>query len=243
MMVSYIIIEDERPAYEELKRMVSQMRPDYRLAGWADSIEQAGMLMSSGNVDLIFMDIHLADGLAFDLFADMECEIPVVFTTAYDRYALDAFRAGGIDYLLKPIEEDELETSLRRFEKGLVKRIDGNDVLLRKRFKVKVGEGYRHIPVEEVAFFHAEDKCTFVTLLNSRTYIVESALDAIEGQLDRFRFFRISRSHIVNIDAIVRCSKLFGGRLRLHVAVDGDPDITVSRARAAAFLEWYDGLV
>lgn len=242
-MVSYIIIEDERPAYEELKRMVSQMRPDYRLAGWADSIEQAGMLMSSGNVDLIFMDIHLADGLAFDLFAGMECEIPVVFTTAYDRYALDAFRAGGIDYLLKPIEEDELETSLRRFEKGLVKRMDGNDVLLRKRFKVKVGDGYRHIPVEEVAFFHAEDKCTFVTLLNRRTYIVESALDAIEGQLDRFRFFRISRSHIVNIDAIVRCSKLFGGRLRLHVAVDGDPDITVSRARAAAFLEWYDGLI
>lgn len=243
MMVSYIIIEDERPAYEELKRMVSQMRPEYRLAGWADSIEQAWMLMSSGNVDLIFMDIHLADGLAFDLFAGMECEIPVVFTTAYDRYALDAFRAGGIDYLLKPIEEDELETSLRRFEKGLVKRIDGNDVLLRKRFKVKVGDGYRHVPVEEVAFFHAEDKCTFVTLLNSRTYIVESALDAIESQLDRFRFFRISRSHIVNIDAIVRCSKLFGGRLRLHVAVDGDPDITVSRARAAAFLEWYDGLV
>lgn len=243
-MVSYIIIEDERPAYEELKRMMSQMRPGYRLSGWADSIEQAGMLISTGNIDLIFMDIHLADGLAFDLFAGMQYDIPVVFTTAYDCYALNAFRAGGIDYLLKPIEEDALEESLRRFEKGLVKRMaDNSSVLQRRRFKVKVGDGYRHVPVEAVAFFHAEDKCSFVTLLNSRTYVMESALDTIEGQLDRFRFFRISRSHIVNIDAIVRCTRLFGGRLRLHVAVDGDPDLTVSRARASAFLEWYDGMI
>ena len=242
-MANYIIVEDERPAYEELKRMISLLRPGYRLTGWADSIEQAKVILSASGVDLIFMDIHLADGLAFDIFGDAECDIPVVFTTAYDEYALDAFRAGGIDYLLKPVDEDDLERALHRFEKGSVKPLSENAKQYRHRFLVKVGDSYVQVPVGSVALFHTEDKCTLVTLLSGRSYIVESTLDTLEQQLDSARFFRVSRSRIVNIEAITRCTKLFGGRLHLHLTVDTGSTVTVSRARTLAFLEWFDGLI
>ena len=243
-MVKYLIIEDERLAYEELKRMVSLQRPDYVLAGWCDSIEQAKLQISSGNIDLMFLDIHLADGLAFEIFDEIENNIPVIYTTAYDEYALKAFKVGdGVDYLLKPVQDDELATALDRFEKGLLKakgcRPKGAN---RQRFLVRTGDSYRHIPVAEIAYFQVEDRCTFIHLRNGKAFIVDSSLDLLETELDGNRFFRISRNCIINIDSIGRCNRLFGGRLCVHLADNPDTELIVSRNRATDFLDWIDGI-
>lgn len=117
-MTKYLIIEDERFAYEEIKRMIQKLRPDYLLAGWAGSLEQALLLLRQGGVDLVIVDIPLSDGLSFEMFEQYPVNIPLIFTTAYDEYALKAFKLNSIDYLLKPIDEKELEAALEKFERN-----------------------------------------------------------------------------------------------------------------------------
>ena len=251
-MVRYLIIEDEPLAFEELKRMMDQLRPGFQIAGWAQSVCQSITLLRSQTFDLILADISLADGLCFDIFRQIDVGIPVIFTTAYDEYAIRAFKANGIDYLLKPVEISELEVAVMRYERNsvaapsaghLATLCDYGGRRTKDRFLVRSGDSYLHVGISEVAFFYSEDKYTFLHVFSGKRYIIDYSLDTLEDMLDRACFFRTSRNSIISIQAVVRCSKLFGGRLKLHCSPELPVESIVSRSRVRKFMEWIDGLV
>lgn len=250
-MTKYLIVEDERFAYDEMRRMMNRLRPGWQLAGWADSVEQAVLLLRQGHADLLIADIRLADGLSFDIFGLCTTDIPVIFTTAYDEYALKAFKVNGIDYLLKPIEESDLEAALAKFERGCVLRpsapewqrlerdCTGGNV--KTRFVVQAGDTFRYAETADVAFFYSEDKYTYLHLLSGSRYIISHSLDSLEEMLDSRMFFRVSRNCISNIKAVKKSTRYFGSRLKLHFEPGCPHEIIVSRSRVSDFLRWMDG--
>lgn len=249
-MTKYLLIEDERFAREEIKRMMLKLRPNYRLCGWAESVEQAADMIRETDADIIIADIRLTDGLCFEIFEHVDVKIPVIFTTAYDEYAIKAFRANGIHYILKPIDEQELKTALERFERqppatDRTERLRNaeTDYLktgCKSRFMIRVGDSFYHVETADTAFFYSEEKYTYLHLLNGRRYIIDYSLDQLEAQLDRNSFFRVSRNCIANIKSIRKCSRFFGSRLRLHFTPDCPHEILVTRNRTGDFLKWFD---
>ena len=225
-MVKYLLVEDERFAYEELKRMMQRLRPSWQLAGWAESVEQAVLLLRQGSLDLMIVDIRLSDGLSFEIFEQCPVDLPVIFTTAYDEYAIKAFKVNSIDYLLKPIEESDLEAALCKFERNSALR--------------SAAPEYRQL---ELGYFYSEDKLTYLHLFSGKRYIISYSLDQLEGMLDRDVFFRVSRSCISNIRSIRKSSRYFGSRLKLYFEPECPHEVLVSRSRVADFLKWVDGVV
>lgn len=252
-MMKYLIVEDERFAYAEMKRMMSRLRPEWQLAGWADSVEQAVLLLRQGPVDLLLSDIRLSDGLCFDIFESCPSDIPVIFTTAYDEYAIKAFRVNGVGYLLKPIEEAELEAALSKYERGAVLRPSAPEYRrlelgymsggFKSRFLVQAGDTFRYADTSDVAFFYSEDKYTYLHLSGGGRYIINYTLGCLEEMLDRRMFFRVSRNCIANIKSVTKSTRYFGGRLRLHLSPECPLEIIVSRGHVADFLRWMDGAV
>ena len=177
-MVKYLLVEDERFAYEELKRMMQRLRPSWQLAGWAESVEQAVLLLRQGSLDLMIVDIRLSDGLSFEIFEQCPVDLPVIFTTAYDEYAIKAFKVNSIDYLLKPIEESDLEAALCKFERNSALRSAAPEYRQlelgylaankKNRFLVQVGDTFRYVETPDVAFFYSEDKLTYLHLFSGK---------------------------------------------------------------------------
>ena len=252
-MVKYLLIEDERFAYEEIKRMMQELRPDYYLAGWAESVEQAVLLLKQGGIDLMLVDIRLSDGLSFEIFEQAAVDTPVIFTTAYDEYAIKAFKVNSIDYLLKPIEENDLETALRKFERhdtlpGIAPELKQLELEFltrnkKNRFLIQVGDTFQYAETMDTAFFYREDKYVYLHLFSGKRYIVNYSLDQLENMLDRGVFFRVSRNCIANIKAVQRSARYFGSRLKLYLSPECPHEIIVSRNRAGDFLKWIDGLI
>ncbi len=251
-MIKYLIIEDEILAFEELKRMIDGLRPDYQMSGWSQSIAQSISMLKSMSFDLIFADISLADGLCFDIFNEIVVDVPIIFTTAYDEYAIRAFKVNGIDYLLKPVEAEELEQAILRFERNAVKSTTPELFSTletqycnspRTRFMVKIGDSFSHVEATDIAFFYSEDKYTYIHLFSGKRFITDYTIDAIAGMIDGKIFFRTSRGCIVNIHAIEKCNRYFGGRLKLHCKPQLTTDNIVSRSRAKSFLEWIGGII
>ena len=247
----YILIEDEPFACEEIVRMMTKLRPCYVMVGQAESVEQAVRLIGGTEADLIISDISLADGLCFEIFEQIETDLPVIFTTAYDEYAIKAFRVNGIDYLLKPVDEDELTRALCKFERNAavmsashagVRRMAASYLESKRkaRFLVQTGDTFRYVETRDIAFFYSEDKYTYLHLFSGRRYIIDYSLDRLEEQLDNGMFFRVARGGIVNIHAIDRCSRFFGGRLKLHLVAECPHDMFVSSSRSAEFLRWME---
>lgn len=249
-MVKYLLVEDERFAYEELKRMMQRLRPSWQLAGWAESVEQAVLLLRQGSLDLMIVDIRLSDGLSFEIFEQCPVDLPVIFTTAYDEYAIKAFKVNSIDYLLKPIEESDLEAALCKFERNSALRSAAPEYRQlelgylaankKNRFLVQVGDTFRYVETPDVAFFYSEDKLTYLHLFSGKRYIISYSLDQLEGMLDRDVFFRVSRSCISNIRSIRKSSRYFGSRLKLYFEPECPHEVLVSRSRVADFLKWVD---
>lgn len=250
-MKRYIIIEDERFAYEELKRMIQSLRKDYELAGWAQSVEQAVVLVARGDYDFIITDIRLSDGLCFDVFERQPSNAPVIFTTAYDEYALKAFDLNSIDYLLKPVDESDLAVALDKLELNMLTRADSSRYTSmaqtymsnthKSRFLIHIGDTYRYVLTTDVALFYSEEKTTYLHTLEGRSYIIDYSLDYIEQVLPQDQFFRLSRACIANIRSIGKVSKFFGGRLSVELLhIDKEREM-VSRKRAADFLKWLGG--
>lgn len=247
----YIIIEDEQLAYDELKRMMGALRPDYELSGWATSVEQGIQLVKNVSADLMLIDIRLSDGDSFEIFRQVKSEIPVIFTTAYDDYALKAFKLHSIDYLLKPISEIDLESALCKFERmvyitpmspqytSLQTEYERHDNR-KTRFLIQSGDHYGYIPSSEIAFFYSEDKYNYLHTFTNRRYIVDYTLDRLETLLDPSLFFRVSRGCIVNVNSIKKASKYFTGRLRLQLMPDCPASIMVPRNRVNEFFDWLD---
>lgn len=253
IMVRYLLIEDERFAYDEIKRMMQRLRPDYQLAGWAESVEQAVLLLKQGSIDLMLVDIRLSDGLSFEIFEQVSVDTPVIFTTAYDEYAIKAFKVNGIDYLLKPIEENDLEVALCKFERNNLLRtvapelrqleLDYLSKSRKNRFLVQVGDSFHYVETMDIAFFYSEDKYVYLHLFSNKRYIINYSLDQLEAMLDRSVFFRVSRNCISNIKAIKKSSKFFGSRLKLYLSPECPHDVLVSRSRVGDFLKWIDGVL
>lgn len=244
--MKYVIIEDERFAYDEIRRMMSLLRPDYELAGWTTNIEQTTLMLNVGALpDLIIADIQLSDGLSIEAFRKLECDIPVIFTTAYDEYAINAFKFNSIDYLLKPIDEDELRCALEKFERHQLSTSLAASRLFssegaKHRFVLQSGDEFRHVTTDEIAYFYSEDKYTFAHLKDNHRHIINYTLDYLEQILPAEDFFRVSRSHIVSINAVVKSVKYFGGRLKLYLSPEAPQEVFVSRSRMQDFLHWLD---
>ncbi|TYR32570.1 response regulator transcription factor [Sphingobacterium phlebotomi] len=250
--MKYLIVEDERFAYEELKRMMMKLRPDYLLEKQTKTvIDTIGFLKESA-IDLILMDIRLADGNCFEIFNHVEVTTPVIFTTAYDEHAIKAFKLNSIDYLLKPFDETELETALTKFENIFHNNPYNSSskdfeqllsLTTKNRFLISKGEHYHYIETNDIAHFYSEDGVVFLHTFNDRRYIVNYTLDQLEQQLDNHLFFRVSRNCIGNVKAIENVTKYFNSRLKLSFLPECPNKVLVSRVRVPDFLKWMDGIV
>ncbi|RDV14249.1 DNA-binding response regulator [Pontibacter diazotrophicus] len=204
--------------------------------------------------DLIFCDIHLSDGNSFEIFRRVDVKCPVIFTTAYNQYAIEAFKVNSIDYLLKPIMEEDVAKALKKYEalqrhhlkqgfgnlQGLIQTSQAPQPAARTRFSVKQGQTIRTVPTEEVACFLAEEGVTFLMTFPGKRFIVNTTLDQLEEQLDKAKFFRVNRQFIVGIEAVQEVQRYFKGRLILKLKPPLEMEQTVSTNRTAAFKQWLD---
>jgi DNA-binding LytR/AlgR family response regulator len=248
------IIEDEQPAVNRLTKMLLDIRPDMQISGQADSIQQAVAHLSQHSEDqLIFMDIHLADGLSFEIFNQTTITAPVIFTTAYDQYALQAFKVNSIDYLLKPIDEEELKRAIQKHEQLNGKKADNQtDQLLRmlkelnapqykERILIKRGQQLSYLKVDQIAYFFAEGKFSYAVDTQCNKYILDNTLSDLETELSRRLFFRINRNLIVHIESIAKVHSWAGNRLQVELKAAALADTVVSREKVAAFKDWLGG--
>ncbi len=251
-MTKYLIVEDERFACEELKRMIGKLRPGYSFSGHTESIEQTITLLQNNEVDLIMLDIHLADGSSFEIFNFVDITTPIIFTTAYDEHAIQAFKLNSIDYLLKPIDEEQLEKALSKFENLYrsapvftdLKKIESLlSSQAKNRFLIQKGDSYHYIETANIAHFYSEDKVVFLHTLQDKRYIIDYTLDQLEQQLDKKMFFRVSRNCIANVKALKNISRYFNSRLKLTFQPECPHEVLVSRVRVPDFLKWVDGIV
>lgn len=249
-----IIIEDEVHAAERLRRMVTMLRPEFIIEGVFDSIEESVSHLKMGQPDLILMDIQLADGLSFSIFENVDVHAPVIFTTAFDEYALRAFKQHSIDYLLKPIGEDELLQAIQKFEKFHLQNQPKNDLFalrqmlkdfqtqqsFRKRFMVRSGNGLTHIGIEDVAYFLSTSGVTFLVTYTNERFMIEHPLDVLENELHPDEFFRVNRKCILAAKSIQRIEPHLSQRLILELKPHAGEEISVSRQRTRDFRSWLD---
>ncbi|WP_256007135.1 LytR/AlgR family response regulator transcription factor [Pedobacter deserti] len=241
-----LIIEDEALAADTLSRMLLDINPNIQILDVLGTVEAAVQWLSRHKAELIFMDIHLGDGESFQIFRQIDVQSPVIFTTAYDQYTLKAFKNQGIDYLLKPFEEDDLRAALlklyniRRIPAGPAEKHNdpGRDV--RNRFMVKSGRLIKSIRSDDIAYFMAEDKYLFLVSHQGQQYIIDETVANLEPQLDQKTFYRINRKFIINIKAIREMYTLSRNRIRiiLDPVPTGATDVIVSEERAESFKAW-----
>lgn len=244
-----VIIEDEYHAARRLTNLIQKIEPTAKIMASLDSVEESVEWWQQNTApDLLFMDIQLADGLSFDIFKKVEINTPVVFTTAYDEYALQAFKANSVDYLLKPIDEEELGAAIKKFQEIHSKSYDTFAVeeLLRsvqkkeyaQRFLIKSGEQFLSLPIGEVAYFYSEDSLTFARTRQNKKHLIEYTLDDLYTRLDPTRFYRVNRKFILGIEAIKKIHTYFNHRLKLDMQPAYSEGVVVSRERVKGFKKW-----
>ena len=248
-----LIIEDEESAVEQLKNMLPQLVGRPQIVGVIDSIEEAvGYLSSRPSIDLIFLDIHLSDGLSFEIFKEVKVDIPIIFTTAYNQYAIRAFEVNSIDYLLKPVKKEKLEKALEKFRRVETRRQFAPDAgIVEKIAEMMRGGNYRRnflvpfkdrlIPVaaDEIAWFEVKEGVVVATKFdNKRLVMDERSLDELAQQLDPALFYRANRQFLVSRKAIREIEYYFNGRLVVKLHPSPEEKVIISRARAGNFKEW-----
>ena len=245
-----IILEDENRAVNHLKRLIQLVAPEMEVTHIFDTVRDAvPFLEKEPAVDLIFSDVQLADGISFEIFSRVSVKCPIIFTTAFDTYAIEAFNTNGIDYLLKPIEEERLRKAIEK-ARQFTTRIDLDGLLnlkigaghrqTKSRFMIKVGEKIKTIMVEDILAFYSFEKTTYLHTTSHRDYIIDYSLEELEIMLDQERFFRISRKYIVSIDACSQIIAWSNNRLKIDIEGIDDPKIVVARERVRDFKAWLD---
>jgi DNA-binding LytR/AlgR family response regulator len=246
------IIEDELMAQKSLTRALAQHFPDIEVIGTATSVKGAVAWLKepSNRPDIIFMDVELADGICFEIFRQVDVQAKVIMTTAYDHYALKAFEAGSVDYLLKPIEAEQLKRAVARCRMSggkidvdaLVRALEGTapQKSYKERYIVRFNDRIIPLMTSTIAYIFSEDKSNYLVTFDGQKYIIDSSLDVIAEELNPEYFFRISRGSIVSMKAIDTITKQLGGRLRLEVHPAPSFDMTVSRSRVDDFLKWLE---
>jgi two-component system, LytTR family, response regulator LytT len=250
--MTILIIEDETLAAEKIKDTLLAIDPSFNIVGMLKSVESATeWLLNNKHPELILSDIQLLDGLSFEIFQQVKVTVPVIFTTAYDQYAIRAFEVNSIDYLLKPVEKDKLEASLQklRSRQGTSPPIAYDEVLkllrpaqseYKSRFMVRIGQRIQAIPVEKIAYFFSESKLTYIVTDENRRYPFDLSLDEIDVQLNPKTFFKINRQYIISFSAIAEIHPYFKGRIKLKLTPDQPDEIIVSSERSPEFKKWLD---
>lgn len=246
--MNVLIVEDETTAYENMVDLLAQVDPNIHVAGNTESIRQTIKWLGEHEApDLIFMDIHLSDGSAFVIFDEIRIEIPIIFTTAYDRYAIEAFKVNSIDYLLKPVKEDDMRRALTKFSKWgrpdisqylsqiaqMVSKPNYSDKIL-----IPYKDKLLPVSLSEIACFYTADKNTFVFLKNGMKYPYGKTLDQIYSTLNPHDFFRANKQFIVSRNSVSNITIWFDSRLLVSLEVDTPERIYVSKNRASEFKAW-----
>jgi len=256
-MIKVLIVEDEIPAQINLKKLIDKCCDQSRIVMTLSSVRSTIKWLEENpeGADVIFLDVELSDGICFDIFDKVDINAQVIITTAYDNYAINAFRINSVDYLLKPILESDLARAWERCKERIEQRVTPNfetlidivakagaakDREYKKRFIVKMGEKIIIIPVEDIAYCYSEDKSTYAVNRNGTRRLLDYSLDTVQEMLDPRLFFRVSRSCIVSINSIENISKHLGTRLKLQLTPPAEEDVVVSRSRTSDFLEWLD---
>lgn len=246
-----IIIEDEKPAARLLQRKIEKL--GYGITTLLHSVEESlEWFQNNDHPDLIFLDIQLSDGLSFEIFEKIDIKSAVIFTTAYDEYALRAFKLNSIDYLLKPIDEEELATAISKFANQFqansvsnldfeaIKRMLVNPVSkeYRKRFSVKIGQQIKVIDVVEIECLYSENKGTYIHTSDNRDYLIDSSLEVVEAELDPKDFYRISRKYIIPLHSVKEIQLYSNSRLKISLPTYKADEVIVARERVSDFKEW-----
>lgn len=247
-----LILEDEKLNSERIKRLILKIRPDAEIVGVLASVKNTVLWLSENkSPDLILMDVQLADGLSFEIFNLANVTSPIIFTTAYDEYAIKAFKYNSVDYLLKPIEKNELEAAIIKLENSLQQPDPQQPKIeellaymqpkeYRKRFLLPYRDGYRKINVEDIAYFHSNLNISYVNLFNGEEVVIPQTLETLEQELDPKDFFRANRQYIIHINSIENVHNFFNGKLKLKIKGNKEQDIIVSRTKAASLKLWLD---
>ena len=251
--MTILIIEDEEPAFRRLQKMLKELEPNHTMLNQIVSVSSAIKWFKENDApDLIISDIQLSDGISFEIFKQVDIKCPIIFTTAYDQYAIEAFKVNSIDYLLKPVKKEELEKAVTKF-KNLIPTtsapaIDINKLLqslqpatgndYKKRFVVRYGEHIKTIDIEEVVYFYTEDKATFLCTKDARRFVVDFNLDTLDSILDPKVFFRINRQFIISIHSIAEMFAYSKSRVLIKLNPAAKHETIVSTERSADFKHW-----
>jgi DNA-binding LytR/AlgR family response regulator len=248
-----LIVEDEELAVKKLQKTLTAIDPSADVVGVTDSIRgTVEWLQESPAPDLILMDIELSDGQSFEIFNLADVKSPVIFTTSYDEYALKAFKVNSVDYLLKPIQKEELQAALNKYKK--LRESKGNDINLdslvkelqqklqpkdyRKRFLVKLAQKLVSIEVDDICYFYSDGRLNFFKTRDNKKFVVDYTMDELESMLDPSKYFRISRSFYVSIDSVEKIDDYFGNRVILGLQPVVDKEAIVSREKVTDFKKW-----
>ncbi len=247
-----IIVEDEQPALEKLERYILKFNANIDVIARFSSITQTLQWLSNpdNEFELAFMDIQLSDGLSFEIFNKIELNKPIIFVTAFDEYAIDAFKVNSIDYILKPITFTEVSKALTKF-KNLKTSLSSDKIQsvtnaiqkqrYKDRFLVKMGNHIHSIKAEEIALFYAEGRTVFLTTFDNKKYILDYKLEDLNDVLQPKDFHRVNRTYILNLNAISDVIMYSNSRLKITAKIITDKDIIVSRDRVPDFKEWFEG--
>ncbi|MEM5539642.1 LytTR family DNA-binding domain-containing protein [Olleya sp. AS48] len=248
-----IIIEDEKPSARRLKRMLESI--DITTETMLHSVEESIQWFNTNpHPDLIFLDIQLSDGLSFEIFDQVEVKSAIIFTTAYDEYALQAFKLNSIDYLLKPIDDEDLETAVAKYKTRLPQKtniaLDFEDIkkllvnpidrVYKKRFSVKVGQHLKLVNIDDVECFYSENKGTYLYTTEGRNYLLDTTLEALENELEPETFFRTNRKFFININAIKDIISYTNSRLQIKLNHYNEDEVIVARERVKDFKDWLE---
>ena len=248
-----IIIEDEKPAARRLQRMLYAI--DITADMMLHSVEEAvEWFQNNEHPDLIFLDIQLSDGLSFEIFDHIEIKSAVIFTTAYDEYALQAFKLNSIDYLLKPVDEDDLKDAVSKYKDRIpenakvsaafddIKKLLINpiDRTYKKRFSVKIGQHLKLVNIDEIECIYSENKGTYAFTKDKRNYLLDHTLEQLDAELDPQLFFRINRKFYVNIHAIDNMISYTNSRLQIKLKTYNEQEVIVARERVKDFKNWLE---
>lgn len=249
--MNIVIIEDEMPAYKRLHKLVEETIPGAQVVAHHDSVQSAKEWFEQNPMpDIVFLDIHLADGSAFDLLKMVKFTCPVIFTTAFDQYAIDAFKTSSMGYLLKPVKKEELEDVMAKLEeyKQMFSE-QGESFSLaptqqqeyKKRFVIRFGEHLKTLSVDDLAYCYSENKATYARTFEGRTYPMDHNLDALEHLLDPEQFFRVNRQYLINIKSIEEMKTYSKARVIITLKPSVKEQPVVSSERSADFKQWLGG--
>jgi len=245
-----VIIEDEELAARRLESLIRECAPDTEVIARLESVEDAvDWFRNHPSPDLIFLDIHLEDDLSFSIFEKVKVSSPIIFTTAFDEYAIRAFRMKSIDYLLKPIVQEELARSLEKYREftaakqqpdmdALYRMISSGTPAYKERFSVTVGQKIKSYATSEISWFYSEEGITFMVISDNHQYPIDFSLDDLAGQLNPKEYFRVNRQFLVSLGSIKNVHIYPKSRLKIEIAPPSDREVFVSRDKVTRFKEW-----